>query len=164
MKTLRIFLILVLFISFTFIGCEKTDIEPDNYFETEINSLDKKFKSVEAIIDKGITIINAQEVETNSIKTVVLTINTDEIGNFKQTFDYKTGVSISECGLSYKIISKDDESGSTFFISYEGSVSITEIDRRKKQITGSYIFKLNSIPNSEKPYIIKGKFIKLSYK
>lgn len=164
MKTLKIFILVFIFVGSVFIGCEKTGIEPGNYMKTEINNLDKIFKPAEATISKGITIINARETEANSIKSIVLTINADEIGNFKQTFDYKTGVSISECSLTYKILSNKEEMSPTFFISFEGSVNFTEIDRRNKQITGSYFFKLNSVPNSEKPYIIKGKFVKLSFR
>lgn len=158
-----IFLVFLIF-GFIFSGCEKKGIEPDNYFETEINNLQKKFSPVNATIEKGITIISTEQNEKNTKKSIIITINSDKVGNYEQTFDYKTGVSVSQCALTYKILTKEEISNPSFFISFEGNVKITEIDRRKKQISGTYLFKLNSVPDDDKPYVIKGKFVKLSYK
>jgi len=157
--------IIILFAVLTIglVGCKKNIITPDNYFETTINNASETFVPEKANITKGITIIAAINKKNNSKKAIVITINGDKIGNYKQTFDYKTGVSVSQCGLSYKTISKLDESSPTFFSSYEGAVEIEELDRDNKNITGTYSFKLSSIPNNNKPYFISGKFVKLSY-
>ncbi len=150
-------------LSFGIIGCEKENISPDNFFETKINNSEKAFKSESATISKGITVIPAFDSKVNSKKAIIITIKGDEKGKYKQTFDYKTGVSISQCGLSYKIISKEKEALPTFFTSYEGNVEITDKDRKNKMISGTYSFKLYSVPDDNKPYVIKGKFINLSY-
>ena len=163
MKILK-FITLILFLSILFVfGCRKNDIAPENYFETKINNVNKSFRIDEITIDKGITVIAAHEIINNSKKSIIITINADDVGSFKQTFDYKTGVSISQCGLVYKIISKENEISPTFFMSYEGEVKITEIDRKNHHITGSYDFKLYSVPDNNQPYNISGKFIRTSY-
>ncbi len=163
MKLFKNIFIIFLTISVGLVGCQKDSFSPDNYFETNINNSEKVFVPENANISKGITIIAALETKKDSKKAIVITINGDQIGKYKQTFDYKTGVSVSQCGLSYKIISKVIETTPTFYSSYEGSVEITEIDMENKNISGSYNFKLHSIPNNDKPYIIAGQFIKLSF-
>ena len=158
------FVTYILFISIVFVfGCRKNDIAPENYFEIKINNINKNFVVYETTIDKGITIIAAHETSDNSKKSIIITINADNVGSYKQTFDYKTGVSISQCGLTYKIISKEIETSPSFFISYEGEVEITEIDRKNRHISGSYDFKLYSVPDKNQPYNITGKFIRTSY-
>jgi len=157
--------IIVFFIIVTIglIGCQKDSIVPDNYFETSINNDEKVFVPENANISKGITILAALDSKENSKKAIVITINGDQIGKYKQTFDYKTGVSVSQCGLSYKIISKIIETSPSFYSSYEGNVEITEIDMDNKNISGNYNFKLHSVPDNNKPYVITGKFIKLNF-
>ncbi|MCD4793180.1 MAG: hypothetical protein K8R54_08120 [Bacteroidales bacterium] len=158
------FVTYILFFSIVFVfGCRKNDIAPENYFEIKINNINKNFVVYETTIDKGITIIAAHETNDNSKKSIIITINADDIGSYKQTFDYKTGVSISQCGLTYKIISKEIETSPSFFMSYEGEVEITEIDRKNCHISGSYDFKLYSVPDNNQPYNISGKFIRTSY-
>ena len=145
-------------------GCRKNDIAPENYFETKINNISKDFFVDEVSINKGITIIAANEISDESRKTILITINADEAGTYKQTFDYKTGVSISQCSLTYKVITKENEESPGFFTSYEGEVEITEIDRKNEHISGYYNFVLYSVPNDNKPYQISGRFIRTSYK
>jgi len=161
---IRKFITFIVFLSTVLIfGCRKNDIAPENYFETKINNINKNFIVEQTTINKGITIIAAHETGNNSRKSIIITINADHVGSYKQTFDYKTGVSISQCGLTYKIISKENEISPTFFMSYEGEVNITEIDRKNCNISGSYDFKLYSVPNNNKPYNIAGKFLRTSY-
>jgi len=158
----HIFIVFLLF-SLAIVGCQKENIVPENYFETRINNADKVFVPQNANIAKGITIIAAIDKKKNSQKTIVISINGDQVGNYKQTFDYKTGVSVSQCGLSFKTISKEKEIDASFYSSYQGNVEISDIDRENKNITGTYNFKLYSVPDNNKPYTISGKFIKLSY-
>lgn len=163
MKIIK-FIIFLLFLSSVFVsGCRKNDIAPENYFETKINKVNKNFIIDKTTINKGITIISAHQTSNNSKKSIIITVNADEIGSYKQTFDYKTGVSISQCGLTYKIISKENDISPTFFMSYEGEIEITEIDRKNQHITGTYDFKLYSVPDNNQPYNISGKFIRTSY-
>ncbi len=164
MKNIRHILLIFAIFAFGLFGCEKNNFAPENYFETNINNQEFNFEPQTAIISKGITIIGAHETKDNSKKAIVISINGDRIGNYKQTFDYKTGVSVSQCGLGYKILSKSEETMPNFYTSYEGNVKISEIDRKNKNISGSYNFKLYSIPNNNKSYIINGTFIKLDYK
>ncbi|MCF6366046.1 MAG: DUF6252 family protein [Bacteroidales bacterium] len=164
MRLLRFILYSFIVFSFGIIGCRKGEISPDNFFETKINNSEKVFKPESATILKGITIIAAHDSKVNSKKAIIITVNGDKVGKYKQTFDYKTGVSVSQCSLSYKIISKEEESSPTFFTSYEGKVEITGLDRKNKLISGEYNFKLYSVPDDNKPYVIKGKFINLSYR
>ena len=163
MKLFKNIFIIFLTISVGLVGCQKDSFSPDNYFETNINNSEKVFVPENANISKGITIIAALDTKKDSKKAIVITINGDQIGKYKQTFDYKTGVSVSQCGLTYKIISKLIETTPTFYSSYEGNVEITEIDNENKKISGNYNFKLHSIPDNDKPYVIAGQFIKLSF-
>jgi len=163
MRLLRYIIFSFFVLTFGIIGCQKENISPDNYFETKINNSDKVFKPETATILRGITIIAAHDSKVNSKKAIIITVNGDKTGKYKQTFDYKTGVSISQCSLSYKIISKEEEKSPTFFTSYEGNVEISDIDKKNKMISGEYNFKLYSVPDDNKPYVIKGKFINLSY-
>lgn len=163
MKFLKNIILSFFILSFVIIGCEKENISPDNFLETKINNTVKVFKPENASIAKGITVISAFDSKVNSKKAIIITVKGDEIGKYKQTFDYKTGVSVSQCGLSYKIISKNKEALPTFFTSYEGNVEITDLNRKNKMISGKYSFKLYSVPDNNKPYVIKGKFINLSY-
>lgn len=146
------------------IGCRKNDIVPENYFETEINDVSRDFFFDEASINKGIIIIAANEISDDSRKSLIITIKAEEIGSYKQTFDYKTGVSISQCGLSYKILTKENQESPTIYTSHEGEVEITEIDRKNKHISGNYNFILYSIPKDTNPYRISGRFIKTSFR
>jgi len=157
--------IFILFVVLTLgiVGCQKENIVPENYFETKINNAEKIFVPQNANISKGITIIAAIDKKENSKKTIVISINGDHVGNYKQTFDYKTGVSVSQCGLSFKTMSKEKEINPNFYSSYQGNVEITDIDRDNKNISGTYNFKLYSVPDNNKPYTISGKFIKLIY-
>lgn len=145
------------------VGCQKDNIVPENYFETHINNDKKVFIPQTANVSKGITIIAALDKKENSKKAIVITINGDQVGKYKQTFDYKTGVSVSQCGLTFKTISKDKEVNENFYSSYNGTVEITDIDTDNKKISGTYNFKLYSVPGNNKPYSISGKFIKLSF-
>lgn len=163
MKILKNIFILFTIIAIGIVGCQKNTIVPDNYFETKINNSTEVFIPKNANISKGITIIAALDKQKDSRKSIVISINGDQIGSYKQTFDYKTGVSVSQCGLSYKIISKIKDNSPSFFSSYEGFVEIEELDREAKNISGTYNFKLNSVPNTNKPYFISGKFVKLSF-
>ena len=165
MKTLTKYLFPIVFIIITVtFGCRKNDIAPENYFETKINEVSKDFFVDEASMNKGITIIAANEITDVSRKTIIITINADEVGTYKQTFDYKTGVSISQCGLTYKIITKQTEDTPTFFMSYEGEVELSEIDMKNGHITGTYNFVLHSVPEDSKPYRISGRFIRTSFR
>lgn len=158
----KIFIVFLLF-ALAIVGCQKENIVPENYFETKINNANKIFVPQNANIAKGITIIAAIDKKENSQKTIVISINGDNVGEYKQTFDYKTGVSVSQCGLTFKTISKEKTTNSNFYNSYQGTVEITDIDRENKNISGNYNFKLYSVPENNKPYTISGKFIKLAY-
>ncbi len=163
MKIFNHIFIIFLALSLAIVGCQKENIVPENYFETKINDAEKVFVPQNANIAKGITIIAAIDKKDNSQKTIVISINGDQVGSYKQTFDYKTGVSISQCGLSYKTISKDKNTDTNFYSSYQGKVEISDIDLKNKKISGTYNFKLYSVPDNNKPYTISGKFIKLSF-
>ena len=94
---------------------------------------------------------------------MIITVRGTNEGIYKQEYDYKTQVSVTQCGLTYKIISKAKRKRPEYYVSYEGSVKIDEINRNKKKITGSYKFILRSIPDTKKTEKIEGKFINLSY-
>ena len=163
MKVFRHFILYFIFFGTIFIACEKKNIEPENIFESQINNINQAFEASEITQKNGITVILSHLADDNFVKTIKVTINSDESGSYKQTYDYKTGVSVSECSLNYTIVNKKDTTAPLIFTSLEGNVYISEKNRRKKQISGSYIFKLNSFPQVDKPYYIKGKFIKVKY-
>jgi hypothetical protein len=163
MKIIQLTTYLLLFMM-VFSNCQKKQIEPQNYFDATINNKSEQLRLAEANVERGITVITvAQDVE-NLSKTIVITINSDKPGRYHQYFDYKTGVSMSECGLNYEISEKNDVKNPKFFKSIEGNVEITDINFRKKMISGTYNFRINSLSEKNIPNSIKGKFINISFK
>jgi hypothetical protein len=70
---------------------------------------------------------------------------------------------VAQCGMTYKIMTKSVSDSPQFFISYEGSVTISDIDRDKNSISGSYSFRIKSIPEAGKIEEIKGEFVNVSF-
>ncbi len=147
-----------------FSNCEKKQIEPQNYFEVNVNNNSELFKPKEASVEKGITEITACDEIENTTRTIVITVNTDAPGKYHQYFDYKTGVSRSQCGLIYELLENADDKAPVYFKSIEGQVEITDINHRKKLISGFYRFKIRSLSDMNIPNSIKGTFINISYK
>jgi hypothetical protein len=145
-------------------NCGKTQIEPMNYFDATINNRTEQLKLTEAQVENGITEITVSDDTDNHTKTILITINSDKIGRFHQYYDYKTGVSMSECWLNYEIHEKDDLKNPNYFKSIEGQVELTDINSRKKTISGNYNFRINSLSEKNIPNFIKGKFINVSFK
>lgn len=147
-------------------SCGKDDLEANEYFDTKINKEQVKNLEPDKInVKRGITSI-AGYVNDDDLKVaVVITVQGDKPGKYRQVYDYKTGVSVTECGLTYKVLSRKKASKSSdYFVSYEGAVIIDKIDAEKKTMSGSYEFKVRSIPDKKNEHLINGKFVNLSFK
>jgi len=155
----------VLALVVTLYSCQKDELQAKHYFEASINNSVKKLSPDNVSINKGITILAGYLNDKDVKSAVVITINGNKPGKYRQIYDYKTGVSVTECGLTYKVLSRKIRSGdSDYFVSFEGDVVIEEIDYDKKLLTGSYAFKVRSIPDTQKKQEINGKFINVSFK
>ncbi len=162
-STIKIILLLLITASFT-ISCQKSGAELAPVFSAKLNGTERLMKSKKAVVNKGITIIAASEVTKNQHSMIIITIRGAEKGEFKQEYDYVTGVSVAKASCTYKIISRKSTKEPQFYISYEGIVEISDIDFSKKQISGSYKFDLKAIPNSKKQQVLKGDFVNLPFK
>ncbi len=145
------------------VGCQKDEIKPVEYISLGIDKSGKKILTGKASISKGITVIAAHELEKNKKSNLVINVHGDRKGSYKQEYDYKTNVSVTQCALTYKIISKSENNKTKYFASYEGVVNILEIDRENNKISGSYNFKAKDISKAKNIKDINGKFINLSY-
>ncbi len=161
MKNAFLYLIIILTV---FTNCQKKAIEPQNYFEAAINNTSDSYKLKEAFIEKGITKISVISELDELTRSIMITINSDKPGKFHQYFDYKTGVSLSECGLVYEIHESNDLKNPKYFKSIEGTVEILEVNQRKGIISGNYNFRINSLSGFTSPDQIRGKFINLNIK
>jgi hypothetical protein len=159
-RALIYFIIIFAFFS----NCQKKAIEPQNYFEAAVNNTSDSYKLKEAFIEKGITNISVISELDGLKKSIIITVNSDKPGKFHQYFDYKTGVSLSECGLVYEVQQSNDDRTPKYFKSIEGNVEIIEVNQRKGIISGFYNFRINSLSGFTSPDQIKGKFINLSIK
>ena len=162
-KNKFIFLSLSLFLLGIF-GCGKDEIQPVEYFSMDINEVVKEISTKKATISKGITVIAAYELKKNKKSTIIINIHGAEKGIYKQEYDYKTSVSVTQCALTYKIMSKSYDNEPQYYASYEGVVNITGIDKNNKNISGSYCFKVKAVPDDKNIKEIKGKFVNLNYK
>lgn len=160
---LRIIKILlpVVFILFSIISCEKENYSPLNYFEAKMNSSALGIAPEKVYVSKGMTVIEATSTKNKTLSKLTITIKGDQKGEYKQIYDYKTGVSVTGSSLSYKVFSKETNNEPGFFISYEGKVKITDIDLSNKIVSGEYSFKVKSIPDKKIVQIIQGKFVNL---
>ncbi len=163
-ESLKINLILFLFIFVGLFSCKKQDIEPTNYIDVEINKQNTELTSGFASISNGIAILAGSNISDYEKSTMIISINGDRKGKYLQNYDYKTNVSISQCALTYKTISKSKTSTPQFFSSYEGKVTISEINMKEKKISGSYSFRVKSIPATKNVQEIKGKFYNVGFK
>ncbi len=147
------------------VSCRKDELQAKQYFDASINNEVKALSPDNVNIRKGITILAGYTNEADVKSAVVITVNGNKNGKYRQVYDYITGVSVTECGLTYKILSRKVRHGdSDYFVSYEGDVVIENIDYSSKTITGSYDFKVRAIPDTEKKQTISGKFINVSFK
>ncbi len=156
-----------LFIFILFAGissCEKEDYLPENYFELSINKSQKSISAEKVSINKGLIVIEAYSTKEKSKSALIITVKGNKEGKYKQIYDYETGVSVTGCGLTYKVISKDKNLKPVYFVSYEGEVKINSIDRERNTINGEYNFKVKSLPDKSKLQKIEGKFINLKIK
>lgn len=167
MKFFNIFKVItfLLIVSFAFFSCEKEVINPEGLFETNINNVDIKLSPKSATIDKGVISLNAYSSKNNEISTLVITVKGDQENSYNQEYDYKTGVSVTQCGLTYKIFSKNSNGEPEYYVSYEGFVKITSVDRHRNTVSGKYNFIVRSIPDkSNTRQTIKGSFVNIPIK
>ncbi len=162
MRAQRLILIVLSMILF-FGNCQKKEIEPQNYFDAVVNNSSERLKPIEAYVDKGITEITVGEIIDGLSRTIRINVNSDKPGKYIQKYDYKTGVSMSECGLVYEIQNLQDNTPK-YFKSIEGQLEITEINSHRRTISGTYNFRINSLSDNNTQNSIKGKFINISFK
>jgi len=164
MKRLAKFVLPILLFVVLFTSCGKNeDIQPDSTFTAEVDNNLLKIVDTKTTINKGITIIVGSDRQKEIKNIFVVTIRGIEEGTYKQEFDYKTGVSVAQCSMTMKTISKEQTKLPDYFISYEGNVEISNINHKSKTISGTYSFRVKSIPESKKLDLIEGNFYNLSY-
>ena len=146
-------------------SCQKQEVQPTNFFNAHFsNKTEKKLSNVDVSIRKGITILAGNSTNKDDKEIIIITIRGEKEGTYKQEFDYKTSVSVTQCGLTNKIISSSIKNEAQYYSSYEGKVVIDKVDTKSKTITGHYNFKLRAIFDKENTKQVKGKFINLKYK
>jgi|GEM_PF-1659274 hypothetical protein len=166
LQIIRIFLSEILFVIFLIIffdNCQKDRLISKNIIETEINNVKNEFELKKIVVEKRIIAIDISELKKNYVNFISITVNGDDEKKYVQSFDYKTGISLSECSLNYKILPKNNDKSSMFYASYEGFVKIKEISKRKRQISIEYDFRLFAVPNDYKTYTIKGSITNCNY-
>ena len=163
MKKLFFYTLFIILIIPLITSCGKDSMVTDDYFSVHINSITGEYEPHSVKIDNGITIIAGRLQDEKRTESVVITVKGDRAGEYKQVFDYKTGVSVTSCGLTYKIVDKLKLEEATYYNSYEGIVLISEIDGSTHQISGSYKFLVSSIDNDTTVHEIKGEFLNVEY-
>ncbi len=147
-------------------SCNKDSIFHESYFSLKINSVVGEYEPQSVVVKNGITVIAAKNGTENNSESVVITINGAEVGTYRQVFDYKTGVSVKSCGLTYKINSKTNanlKSSPDYYTSYEGEIVISKMDDRNKLMSGYYKFYLQALNADTVTHEIKGEFLNLPY-
>lgn len=145
-------------------GCDKDSMFSDNYFSLQINSVVGEYEPQSVKVKNGITIIAAVNESDARSESVVITVNGDREGEYKQIYDYKTGVSVKSCGLTYKISDKQAaEDEPAYYTSYEGELVISELDKANRLISGTYSFYTRALENDTIIHKIKGEFLNIPY-
>ena len=165
MKLKLVILFSVISAFFLINSCQKDDFQADNLFQASVNNESKSLSADNVSVKRGVSSIAGYLNDESTDGVLILTIKGDKPGRYRQVYDYKTGVSITECGLNYKILSRKIPSDeSNYYVSFEGEVIIDKIDFDSKLMSGSYSFKMRSIPDRQKEQIISGKFINVRFK
>lgn len=144
-------------------SCKKQDLSPNENFTAKIDNVEKKLTDSKINIDKGITILAGVYSENKQKSTLVITVHGDREGEYVQDYDYITGVSVKECGMTQKSVS-GVENVTEYFSSFEGKVIITDINTKEKRVSGKYSFKLKAMPDTKNEKTISGNFENLKYK
>ena len=86
-------------------SCQKSDggnLSPA--FSANLNGAESLLKSKNAVVNKGITIIAGSSINKDEKSVIVITIKGAEKGEFKQEYDYVTGVSVAQAHSFMSII------------------------------------------------------------
>ncbi len=159
---LSILFIISIFL-FVIYSCNKDELQANPHFEAQINN-ELKTLSPKVSVNRGIVILAGYLDKKDLEGAVVITVKGDKTGKYRQVYDYKTGVSVTECGLTYKALSRSKQkNASGYYVSYEGNVIIDKINYNKRIISGSYNFKVRSVPDKKNEESISGKFINISF-
>jgi len=157
-----ILLIFSALLFFSLFSCRKNSMKPLNFIELHQNNNKENVIFKNAVFDKGTFEINFSVFKNQTNELLKLKINGNTPDKYVQIFDYKTGVTVSQCSLTSNII---DSSSDTvkYMNSYEGKVIITETDIKNHLISGTFSFKIKTNNIIEEEEITKGKFIRVSY-
>lgn len=154
----------VLFIVLCSTGCDKNSMFSDHYFSLQINSVVGEYEPQSVKVKNGITVIAAAKENKQRSETVIITVNGDKEGEYRQVYDYKTGVSVKSCGLTYKITAKkSDDDKPAYYTSYEGEIVISEINRAEQLISGKYNFYTRALDSDTVIHQIKGEFMNIPF-
>ncbi|MEA2042426.1 MAG: hypothetical protein U9N85_07725 [Bacteroidota bacterium] len=155
--------LLVLFVLLFSFSCDKGSIFSENYFSVKINQVSGEFEPYNVKVQNGAIVLAAKLVDNSRTESVVITVKGDRPGKYKQIFDYKTGVSVTSCGLSYKITQKGSKGEPGYFTSYEGEVEISDIDYSAEELSGSYTFLVKSFEKDSVINEVKGEFLNVDF-
>jgi len=141
---LKISALYILCLLFGLISCEGNTeqeiITPT--LQATINAEFQHFEKKKAELKEGfITILSSEHSTNDGANTFMITVNGNKPGDYVQSYDPRTGVSITQCRMVYRM-NKTNEL--TYYISFEGKVKLAEIDYVNKTINGSFQFRLRN--------------------
>jgi hypothetical protein len=107
-----------------------------------------------------ITVTGTPDVSENVDKAIIISIFGTETG----TYNLTPGTLTAECAIVYKKTANAENGGDNYYTSYDATVTITKIDKDKKQVSGTFSGKLISTGSAiGEISIANGTFENLNY-
>lgn len=106
-----------------------------------------------------ITITGTPEASKEVDKAIIVSINATEVGTYEQA---PLTNPIGDCNILYKKTANATTGSADYYLSTTATVTITKIDKEKKQISGTFSGSLLSTGANE-VIISNGKFENLNY-
>ncbi len=110
--------------------------------------------------DGNIVITGTPEVSENVDKALILTVFATDAG----TYNLTPGTLTTDCGVVYKKTANSVENDDNYFVSYEATVTISELNNENKRMSGTFNAKCitTTLPPQE-VIITNGTFENLNY-
>ncbi len=108
-----------------------------------------------------ITITGTPDVSENVDKAIIIDIYGTDVGSYNLT---STGTLTTDCWIVYKKTAGATDGGDDYYISHNATVTITKIDKDKKQVSGTFsgtLFSTGSLVDEIS--ITNGTFENLNY-
>ncbi|NJO88086.1 MAG: hypothetical protein HC831_03315 [Chloroflexia bacterium] len=109
---------------------------------------------------QNIEIIGSPTLSKTADKVIVLTI----LGNTTGTYQFGIGTVSANCNVVYKKTSDAIEGGDNYYVAYEATITISEMNTEKKTISGSFSAKcINTALVPDEVIITNGTFKNVFY-